>query len=208
MKKTAFISRAAVATDNALSRSDIFLFPLYRVTKVTYRTQQIGGIQHAFFPSLAFLWRVDGFPKFHGFCRGKQSARLSAVAHKRGSTRTPYEITERRPQKLRTRNISVPFRVTEKELQEIDRKAAKAKLSRTEYLIACALGKQITLVEDLKPLLAEMRRIGNNINQLTKLANMGKIRETNLTEAKETLEQIYVAIYSLARGGDKHWQSS
>ena len=53
---------------------------IYRVTKVTYRTQQIGGIQHAFFPSLAFLWRIDGFPKFHGFCRGKQSARLSAVA--------------------------------------------------------------------------------------------------------------------------------
>lgn len=109
---------------------------------------------------------------------------------------------------MRTRNISIPFRVTEKELQEIDRKAAKAKLSRTEYLIACALGKQITLVEDLKPLLAEMRRIGNNVNQLTKLANMGRVRETNLTETKETLEQIYVAIYALVRGGDKHWQSS
>lgn len=156
-----------------------------------------------FLPSLAFLLKIDGFPKFHGFSRGKQSARLSAVAQKCGSTRNPYEITERR-----TRNISIPFRVTEKELQEIDRKAAKAKLSRTEYLIACALGKQITLVEDLKPLLAEMRRIGNNVNQLTKLANMGKIRETNLTETKETLEQIYVAIYALARGGDKHWQSS
>ena len=109
---------------------------------------------------------------------------------------------------MRTRNQSIPFRVTEKELKEIDRKAAKARLSRTEYLIACALGKEITLVEDLKPLLTEMRRIGNNLNQLTKLANMGKLWEINLTETKEVLDNIYELIYELARGGDKHWQSS
>ncbi len=109
---------------------------------------------------------------------------------------------------MRTRNQSIPFRVTEKELKEIDRKAAKARLSRTEYLIACALGKEITLVEDLKPLLAEMRRIGNNLNQLTKLANMGKLWEINLTETKEVLDNIYEVIHELARGGDKHWQSS
>ena len=109
---------------------------------------------------------------------------------------------------MRTRNQSVPFRVTEKELKEIDRKAAKSRLSRTEYLIACALGKEITLVEDLKPLLTEMRRIGNNLNQLTKLANMGKLWVVNLTETKEVLDNIYELIYELARGGDKHWQSS
>ena len=109
---------------------------------------------------------------------------------------------------MRTRNQSIPFRVTEKELKEIDRKAAKARLNRTEYLIACALGKEITLVEDLKPLLTEMRRIGNNLNQLTKLANLGKISEVYLTETKEVLDNIYDVIHELARGGDKHWQSS
>ena len=108
---------------------------------------------------------------------------------------------------MRTRNQSIPFRVTEKELKEIDRKAAKARLNRTEYLIAYALGKEITLVEDLKPLLAEIRRIGNNLNQLTKLANMGKLWEINLTETKEVLDNIYELIYELARGGDGHWQS-
>ncbi|MBQ2734463.1 MAG: plasmid mobilization relaxosome protein MobC [Clostridia bacterium] len=160
------------------------------------------------FRPLRSCGELTAFPNFTAFAVASRAHGYPPLHTNAGVPAPPYEITERRPQKLRTRNISVPFRVTEKELQEIDRKAAKAKLSRTVYLIACALGKQITLVEDLKPLLAEMRRIGNNINQLTKLANMGKIRETNLTEAKETLEQIYVAIYSLARGGDKHWQSS
>ena len=54
---------------------------------------------------------------------------------------------------MRTRDVSIPFRVTEKELQEIDKRAEKAKLDRTNYLITCALNKKITVLEDLKPLL-------------------------------------------------------
>ena len=54
---------------------------------------------------------------------------------------------------MRTRNIAIPIRVTEKELEAIDKKAAKAKLDRTNFLIAAALDKKITLVEDLKPML-------------------------------------------------------
>ena len=109
---------------------------------------------------------------------------------------------------MRTRNQSIHLRVTEKEKKEIDRKTSKARINRTEYLIACALGKEITLVEDLRPLLTEMLRIGNNLNQLPKLANLGKISEVYLTETKETLDNIYDVIHELARGGDGHWQSS
>ena len=46
---------------------------------------------------------------------------------------------------MRVRNKSIPFRVTEKELEAIDKKANKARLSRTDYLIAAATGKEITL---------------------------------------------------------------
>lgn len=34
---------------------------------------------------------------------------------------------------MRIRNKNIPIRVTEKELEIIDRKAAKAKLSRTDF---------------------------------------------------------------------------
>ena len=51
---------------------------------------------------------------------------------------------------MRTRNISVPFRVTEKELEAIDKKAEKAKMNRTEYLITAATNKKITLIEDIR----------------------------------------------------------
>lgn len=61
---------------------------------------------------------------------------------------------------MRIRNKNIPIRVTEKELEIIDRKAAKAKLSRTDFLVTAALGKEITLMEDLKPILTELRRSG------------------------------------------------
>lgn len=110
---------------------------------------------------------------------------------------------------MRKRNKSIPIRVTEDELKQIDKKAAKARLSRTDYLINCALGKEITLIEDIKPLLTEMRRIGNNLNQQTKLANMGKINAVNLEETLVALDRMYQVIHTLLaknRGGD--WQSS
>lgn len=109
---------------------------------------------------------------------------------------------------MRKRNIAIPIRVTEKELSVIDRKAARARLTRTEYLITCALGKEITLIEDLKPILADLRRIGNNLNQLTRLANMGKIQGVNLSECRAALEQTYTAIHTLAKRRNDTWQHS
>ena len=109
---------------------------------------------------------------------------------------------------MRKRNISIPIRVTEQELSAIDKKANKARLSRTDYLITCALGKEITLVEDLKPILADLRRIGNNLNQLTRLANMGKIEAVFLTECRDALENCYTTIHALAKRRKDTWQHS
>ena len=145
----------------------------------------------------------------HGLCRGKQSAWLSADRTKSGCTRNPYnKIYNFKENQMRKRNISIPIRVTEKELSVIDRKAARARLTRTEYLITCALGKEITLIEDLKPILADLRRIGNNLNQLTRLANMGKIQGVNLGECRAALEQTYTAIHTLAKRRNDTWQHS
>ena len=109
---------------------------------------------------------------------------------------------------MRKRNISIPIRVTEQELSAIDKKANKTHLSRTDYLIACALGKEITLVEDLKPILADLRRIGNNLNQLTRLANMGKIETVFLAESRDALENCYTTIHALAKRRKDTWQHS
>ena len=53
---------------------------------------------------------------------------------------------------LRKRSISIPIRVTKKELTTIETKATNAGMNRTDYLIACAMGKRITVINDLTPL--------------------------------------------------------
>ena len=102
---------------------------------------------------------------------------------------------------MRKRNISIPIRVTEKELKAIDAKAAKAGMNRTDYLIACATNKRIAVIDDLTPLLTELRRVGNNLNQVTKLAHIGKITAVSLAETKSVLEQTYEELRLLARKG-------
>ena len=118
-------------------------------------------------------------------------------------TRNPFKISRlRKENHLRTRDVSIPFRVTEKELQEIDKRAEKAKLDRTNYLITCALNKKITVLEDLKPLLSELKRIGNNLNQLTKLSNMGQIKTVDLYETRAAMDALYGEIFRIARTKD------
>ena len=75
---------------------------------------------------------------------------------------------------MRKRSISIPLRVTEAERTAIDKKAEKAGMNRTDFLVTYAMGKRITVIDDLTPLLAELRRIGNNLNQLDEAGALGQ----------------------------------
>ena len=103
---------------------------------------------------------------------------------------------------MRTRNKSIPIRVTEKELKAIDEAAKKAKKNRTEYLISAALGKEITVINDLREMLVQLKRIGNNLNQLTRKANAHEVQVVDLTETNNAMGDIYQALFLLARKAD------
>ena len=75
----------------------------------------------------------------------------------------------------RTRNRVIAFRVTPAERRKIEAKVRQSGLRQQEYLLHAALETPILVVEDLKPLLGELRAWGRNLNQLTTLANMGKV---------------------------------
>ena len=63
-------------------------------------------------------------------------------------------------------------------------KSKIAKLSLSEYLIEQGLDKDIVMVYGLNEVISELRRIGNNINQLTYLANSGRIYTVDLSETR------------------------
>ncbi len=100
---------------------------------------------------------------------------------------------------MRKRNIPIAFRVTEKELNAIDKQARKAKLDRTNYLIAAGIGKEIKIVDGINDMLPALKRIGNNINQLSVLAHTGRIHAVNLGDTEEQLQKIYEELYRIGR---------
>ncbi len=81
---------------------------------------------------------------------------------------------------MRLRNILIQLRLTEKEKKIIDAKASRAQLPREQYLRACALNKTVSVIEDLRPMVGELKRIGNNVNQLATLAHKGVISVVDL----------------------------
>ena len=69
----------------------------------------------------------------------------------------------------------ITLRVTSKTKDRIRAKAQELGLTVTDYLCLCGLGKEIVRVDGLDKVLSELKAQGRNLNQLTTLANIGKI---------------------------------
>lgn len=90
---------------------------------------------------------------------------------------------------MRTRNQVVAFRATPAERKQISAKVKRSGLSQQEYLLDAALNKPIYVMEELKPILTELRAWGKNLNQLTTLAHQGESADCLLTGVDRSLGQ-------------------
>ena len=85
----------------------------------------------------------------------------------------------------------ITIRVTKQEKESLIKKSQKVEMTLSEYLIEQGLERDIIIIEDVRNLVHELRKIGNNINQLTHLANSGVIRTVYLDEFKEDMKKIW-----------------
>ena len=93
---------------------------------------------------------------------------------------------------MRKRNNVVPIRFSDHELSVIDANAEKARMSRTEFLISAGMDKPIVILDDLKPMLAELRRI-------TRKANSGDIYAVGLNEINEQLGAVAAGLAAIQK---------
>ena len=100
------------------------------------------------------------------------------------------------------------IRIAAQDLETIRRKAAQAHMSQIDYVTACCLRKCIVILDGLKEVLRQQKAIGNNLNQLTVLANMGKVQFANLDSAVQEFAKINTALRELQEGGAGRSQSS
>ena len=164
-------------------------------------------------PSKPVALKVPSFPYFGrdyvGAVEGEQSVRLSPATARRENPH-PFEAKPQPPNHeetevnpMRKRNHVVPIRFSDHELSVIDANAKKAHMSRTEYLVSAGMGKPIVILDDLKPTLTELRRIGNNVNQLTRKANSGEVYVVGLTEINEQLGEVASGLYTIQKEVDR-----
>ena len=106
------------------------------------------------------------------------------------------------------KNKQFSIRISEQDLETIRRKAAQAHMSQSDYVTACCLRKQIVILDGLKEVLRHQKAIGNNLNQLAVLANMGKVQFANLDSAVQASAKINTALRELQEGGRGKSQSS
>ena len=83
------------------------------------------------------------------------------------------------------------FRVSDTMDALIREKAKSAGMSITDYIILCAINKKIINYDGLKELTTQVKKLGNNVNQLLILSRQGKIKTVNLTATQEELKKIY-----------------
>ena len=91
----------------------------------------------------------------------------------------------------RKRNLTLTIRVTPGEKDAILKKSKQADMTLTDYLVTSALTTQIFVAEDLKPALLELKRIGNNLNQITTKIYVGAFQSYNFSEVIKWQRKIY-----------------
>ena len=94
-------------------------------------------------------------------------------------------------EKKQNKNKHFNFRVNEKEYNKIKSKIEKSKLNTSEYLLRTAMDKDIIVIDGLEEIIMQLRKIGNNINQLTKLCNQGRLTNINLEDVKKEMKSIW-----------------
>jgi hypothetical protein len=101
------------------------------------------------------------------------------------------------PEKRRTKSLGVSLSPEEK--QELEERAEAHGLSQSEYMRRRAFGRPIQPKSDQKTRV-ELRRIGNNLNQVARRANRGELAKVK-DKAEAVLSALRKALSELKQQG-------
>ena len=93
----------------------------------------------------------------------------------------------------------VTMRMTPKVKAQLQARAKDANMTLTDYLCICGLGQEIIQVNGLDDMLAELKAQGRNLNQLTTLANMGKLTVLRGDDLIDGYTKLFDALGTLIR---------
>lgn len=97
------------------------------------------------------------------------------------------------------KNRKMSIRVSDAEWTKIHDKAQQANMSLTDYVVACCLGKRIVTIDGLNEVIRQQKAVGRNLNQLTTLANMGRVKAVHLEELASAYSTVNDSLSTLLR---------
>ena len=98
---------------------------------------------------------------------------------------------------MRKRNVTITVRCTVDERDKIKSRAESHSLSLSDFILRSALGKKIVVVNGLDEVVRQMKAIGNNINQLARAVNDGRVNAVNFDAVHRDLYALYGQIGKL-----------
>lgn len=106
----------------------------------------------------------------------------------------------------RTRPNQIVIRVSDEELELIKGKVVKSGISQQEFIIKALLEKPVVNTDGIKEIVPELKRIGNNINQIAKRCNENTVNyetlstKAELSKISRELNETWQLLKRLARG--------
>ncbi len=100
---------------------------------------------------------------------------------------------------MRKRNKTIAIRCTEDEYNRMHRRAAEHGMKLSDFVLRTALGKKIIIAEGLQDVVRQQRAIGNNLNQLTRLANQGEVNVIDLRKLVDEYKAVTEMISEVLR---------
>ena len=98
--------------------------------------------------------------------------------------------------KKQTKTEILSCRVTPEQREMIEEKAFSSYRTPSMYLRDCALDKKIVVIKGVDEIASELRKIGNNLNQLTRAVNSGYAYEIDLRATREAVARRWQALNS------------
>ena len=88
------------------------------------------------------------------------------------------------------KNRRITLRVSDADWQKLHDKATASRMTLTDYLTACGLQEEIVIIDGLEEVIRQQKGVGRNLNQLTTLANMRKVKTVYLQELTDAYAQV------------------
>ena len=98
---------------------------------------------------------------------------------------------------MRKRNKNLNIRLTEEEWRYVKLKQTESEMNMRDFILTCVYCQPMIIKKGADKIVAQLKYMGNNLNQLTRKVNSGQIKDCSAE-----LEKMYNYLEALS----KEWQ--